>query len=154
MALDHTAKLANIKYSLKKFFVDNIARTEDKRLTFDKALSIPKIQGQSPTDEWVSVKLDDLIPEVLSIQYLSIYCCTRKDSEGYKLSLLRDTVFNYLSDTTMTDGFKRIPFYRSDTKALIGTFLVTQVLESAELEGPDETKYRVLTCTLKFASKV
>lgn len=45
MALDPTARLANVKDSIKKYFVDNIARTSGKKLTFDKALSVSRIQG-------------------------------------------------------------------------------------------------------------
>jgi hypothetical protein len=154
MALDETAKLANVKDSIKKFFVDNVARTENKKLTFDKALSVPKIQGDAPANEWVSVRLGDLTTEVLSTQYLSVYVCTRQDGEGFKLSRLRDVVFNYLSDSTQTDGFKRIPLYRSDNWTSVGNFLVTEVFESGDMEGADETKYRILTCTLRWAAKV
>ena len=157
MALDPTARLANVKDSIKKYFVDNIARTSGKKLTFDKALSVPRIQGNVPANEWVSIRLEETYRDTLSEQLISIYCCTRQDPEGYRLAQLTDTVMGYLSDTTMTDGMARIPFYRSyadQAWVLLGAMLVHDVYESAELEAEDETKFKILTVRLKFASKV
>lgn len=156
MALDPTARTANIKDSIKKFFVDNIARAEGKKLTFDKALSSPKIQGDAPVDEWVSVQLDETELETLSTQYLTIHCCTRRDPEYYRLAQLTDLVMGYLTDKTTTDGLKRIPFYRSYPSQpweLLGAFLVWDINISPEMEATDETKFRTLTVILKWASK-
>jgi len=157
VTLDPTARTANIKDSLKKFFVDNIFRTSGIPLSFDKALSSPKLQGQTAVTRWVSVRLDDLELDTLSTQDLSIYCCTRGDREGYRLAQTVDTVMGYLTDNTQTDGFKRIPFYRSyETQpwTLLGAMLVTGHTLSAEQEALDETKFRIITVTLRFASKV
>lgn len=157
MALDPTARLANVKDSIKKYFVDNISRISGKKLTFDKALSVPRIQGNVPANEWVSVRIEELYRDTLSDQMISIYCCTRQDPEGYRLAQLTDTVMGYLSDTTMTDGMARIPFYRSypsQSWDLLGSMLVHTVYESADMEAEDETKFRIITVRLKFASKV
>lgn len=157
MALDPTARTANIKDSLKKYFVDNVKRISGIALTFDKAMSAPRIQGAAAVNRWVSVKLDDLDLKTLSDQFLSIYCCTRADREGYVLAQTVDTVMGYLSDTTQTDGYARIPFYRSyeaQDWVLLGAFLVTETHISSEMEGPDETKFRIITVRLRFASKV
>lgn len=157
MALDPTARSSNVKDSIKKYFVDNIARIAGKKLTFDKALSVPKIQGNAPVNEWVSVRMDNLTRDTLSEQIISIYCCMRQDPEGFKLCQLVDTVVGYLTDTTMTDGMARIPFYRSYENqewTLLGAMLVYSIAESPEQEADDETKFKVLTVRLKFASKV
>lgn len=111
----------------------------------------------SPANEWVSIRLEETYRDTLSEQLISIYCCTRQDPEGYRLAQLTDTVMGYLSDTTMTDGMARIPFYRSyadQAWVLLGAMLVHDVYESAELEAEDETKFKILTVRLKFASKV
>jgi len=158
MALDPTARTANIKDSLKKYCVENIKRTSGIHLTFDKALNTPKLQGQGEVNRWVSVKLDHLELETLSSQLVSFYCCTRKDKEGFVLAQTVDTVMGYLSDTTKTDGYARIPFYRSYEPPtpwlLIGAMLVTDPMISPESEASDETKYRIITVRLRFASKV
>jgi hypothetical protein len=86
---------------------------------------------------------------------VEIYCCTRKDNEGFRLAQLRDTVFNYLSDDSATDGFPRIPFYAShptDAWTLLGSILVTEVIESSQMEADDGTKYKILTLICKTPS--
>jgi len=157
MALDPTARTSNIKDSLKKYFVDNIARAEGKKLTFDKAMSVPRIQGNVPADEWVSIGMEDLTLDTLSTQYLTVFCCTRKDPEYYRLAQLTDLVMGYLTDSTTTDGLKRIPLYRSypdQAWTLLGAFLVTDTMISPEMEATDETKFRMITATLQWAAKV
>ena len=157
MALDPSARESNVRDSVKRFFVDNIERTERIPVTFDVELSTPKIQGVE-VDRWISVIFGSLDTEFLSTQMLDVYCCSKKDSEGFKLAQLRDTVMGYLSDTTATDGMKRIPFYRSYPNlsdwTLLGAMLVQEVLESSEQEGPDKTKYKLITCKLRFPSKI
>ena len=157
MALDPTARTTNIKDSIQKYFVDNVWRTSKIPLTFDKALSAPVLQGQDAVNRWVGVRMDDLSLEVLSSQVLSIYCCARKDKEGFIMAQVVDTVMGYLTDTTQTDGFARIPFYRSyETQpwTLLGALLVVDVDISSELEAPDKTKFRILTVRLRFPAKV
>ena len=159
MALDPTARQANIKDSLKKYFVDNLETIEGLKVTFDKALSEPDLQDKS-VDRWVTIALGSLLVATLSDITVTIYVCTRKDNEGYKLAQLRDKVMGYLSvdsDDESGDSTKRIPFYRSYANQaweVIGGFVVREVLESGELEAPEETKYQVLTVQLATASKV
>jgi hypothetical protein len=154
MVLDATAKEKFVKDSLKKFFVDGVFRTGKVKLTFDKALSVPRIQGNVPAIQWISVRFGELKMGTMSDMDMEVFCCTRQDPEYDKLAELRDVAMSYLSDTTKTDGMKRIPFYNSDSWTQIGAILVHEVLESAYFDGPDQTKYKVLTCFLKFASKV
>jgi len=157
MTLDPTARLANVKDSLKKYFVDSLYTGEGIALTFDKALSTPKVQGIE-VNRWVTVKFGPIDLEAMSTLILPIFCCTKQDPEGFRLAQLRDTVMGYLSDTDMTDGMKRIPFYRSRASGnwtqLDGGFVIQEVKEGEELEAPDETKYRILTAKLRFASKI
>ena len=55
MALDPTAREANIWDSIKRYFLDNLSY----ELTFDRALSSPAIRGTT-VDRWVSFALDDI----------------------------------------------------------------------------------------------
>lgn len=155
MALDPTARRANFKDSIKKWAVDDIESAE-RPVTFDKWLSTPDIAGGS-AKKWVSFNLGSVDREMLSEILLDIICCTRADSEGFKLAQLTDNVMAELSDTTKTDGMKRIPFYRSYSDReweLIGGILVQDVTESNEMEAEDGTKFVILSCRLRTASKI
>jgi hypothetical protein len=157
MALDPTARTTNVKDSIQKYFVDNVKRISNIPLTFDRSLSAPILQGTDAANRWVGVTLDHLELETLSSQLLSIFCCARRDKEGFIMAQVVDTVMGYLTDTTQTDGFARIPFYRSyETQpwTLLGALLVTDPSISGELEAPDDTKYRIITVRLRFASKI
>ena len=157
MALHATAREANVVDSLKKYFIDNLETVEGLVVTFDKALSQPKLTGRF-TDRWVSVAMGPISFDTLSTALIDIYCCTREDNEGFKLAQLRDTVEGYMTnDGSPGDGKKIIPFYQShptDAWVLLGGMVVADVIASARLEAPDETKYRILTARLLFASKV
>ena len=157
MALDPTARRANMKDSIKKYFVDNIFTTEGIALTFDKSLSVPDVAKSKRTSRWLNIDMEDLDRSYLSDLVLKVFCATRKDPEGFVLAQLTDTVMGYLTDTTKTDGMRRIPFYRSYSNQaweLLGAFLIQEVIEGPELEAPDETKYVVMTCRLRTASKI
>lgn len=157
MALDATAREANIRDSIKKFFVDSLETTESIALTYDKALSTPKVQGIA-VNRWVTILIGPMELEAMSTLVLNIYVCTKQDSEGFKLAQLRDTVMGYLSDTEQTDGMKRIPLYRSRASGnwtqLDGGFVVQEVTESGQMDAPDETKFKILSCTLRWSAKI
>jgi len=157
MALDPTAREANFRDSIKKYFVDNLETSSNIPLTFDKALSSPDIQGKA-AHKWVTVLFDNIQLGTMSEIFLRLFCCTRQDNEGFKLAQLRDAVMGYLvNDGSVGDGQVRIPFYRSYANqawTLLGSLLVIDIFESAQLEAPDETKYKILTVRLKTASKM
>ncbi|TET75874.1 MAG: hypothetical protein E3J43_07615 [Candidatus Heimdallarchaeota archaeon] len=157
MALDPTAREANFRDSIKKYFVDNLETTENIPLTFDKALSSPNLQGKA-VHKWVTVLFGSIHIGTMSEIYFRIFCCTRQDNEGFKLAQLKDTVMGYLiNDGTVGDGQVRVPFYRSYANqawTLLGSLLVIDVIPSDQLEAPDETKYIILTVRLKTASKM
>jgi len=156
MALDPTAREANVRDSIKKYFVDSMHPTY--HLMFDKGLTTPNVQGTPSTiDRWISVNFGMMDRGDLSEHYLTIYCCTRKDNEGFKLAQLTDTVMGYLSDDTATHGMRTIALYRSyqdQAWSLIGGLLVQEVLESQQFVADDETKYKVLTVRLRWSSKI
>jgi len=164
MALDQTAKIANVKDSIKKYFVDNFQKNQTAvnkiPLTFDRqGLSEPKIQGQ-PVEiaKWVVVDIGTIFMDTLSTVDIDIICCTKKDPEGYQLNHLRDRVMSYLIDSTVTTGSGiRIPFYRSRAQGawtLLGNLVVTRVRESRELVTEDGTKYKVIYVELRWGTKV
>jgi len=159
MALDATARKANIMDSIKKYFVDSIQTESGIDITFDKRLSTPPITQGHAVTRWVTCKIGPIVSDNLSTVFVKLYCCTRSDSEGFRLAQLRDTVVGYLTDTTQTDTMRRIVFYRSmppggGAWTAIGSFVIDEWTESEDLEAPDSTKYITITCRLRFGSKV
>jgi hypothetical protein len=156
MSLDSTARESNVRDSLIKFFVDNLKTQEGVSLSFDKSLSAPKIQGND-VDRWVMVDFGPMDRATVSEHYFDLYCCTRKDPQGFRLAQLGDSVMGYLTDTTQTDGIKRIPFYKSKESGawdLLGSLLVTEVREGKEFDAPDGTKVKILSVLIKWAAIV
>jgi len=156
MPLDPTAREANVRDSIKKYFVDSL--TPQYYLMFDKGMSKPNVQGTpSEVDRWISINFGAMDRGTLSEHDLRIYCCTRKDNEGFKLAQLTDTVLGFLSDATATHGMKSIPLYRSyqdQAWTLIGGLLVQEVTESQQVIADDETKYKILNVLLRWSSKI
>ena len=156
MALDPTARESNLRDSVKKYFVDSLHPTY--QLIFDRGLATPRVQGTpSEVDKWISVNFGPMDRGTLSEHSLTVYCCTRKDNEGFKLAQLSDTVMGFLSDDTQTDGMRRIDLYRSyESQAWVklGAMVVQEVTESQQYEADDETKYKILTVRLRWASKI
>lgn len=157
MALDPTAREANIRDSLKKYLVDNIYTTEGIQVSFDKVLSTPNIQG-STVNRWIGVRFGPIVMDSLSSLTLDIFLCTRKDPEYFRLAQLRDTVMGYLVDTTQTDGMARIPLYRSYAnkawELLSGGFVIQEIIEGPQYELDDLTKVKQLTCMLRWGAKI
>lgn len=156
MSLNASARESNFRDSLKKFFVDSIETAEGVPVTFDKALNAPNIQGKT-VEKWASIVIGPIGFDTLSDAIIEIYCCTRRDNEGYKLSQLRDKVLGYLVDDSMQDGKKRIDFYQSSYSGswtLLGKILVWDILQSGDMIAEDETKYKVLTVILKVPMNI
>jgi len=156
MSLDPTARRANIKDSIKRYFCS----VYSGELTFDKTLSTPDLLNDKSVDRWVNIDIGEVTRGVITTVPLEIQCASRQDPEGFKLAQLTDTMVGHLSDTTQTDGMKRIPFYRSvptgpDDWVLLGSFVVSEeITESKELYTPDNSKYIIIFATLKTASKI
>lgn len=157
MALDATARESNVRDSIKKYFVDNLARGEGIQFMFDRTLRSPYTVGQRELTKWVSVIFGNMDLEQLAEIDLDLILCTRQDPEGYQLAHLRDKVMGYLIDTTMTDGMARIPFYQSYTTpwVLLGALVVQSVgPESAQVIDEDETKWKIIPVRLRWGAKV
>jgi hypothetical protein len=157
MSLDPTARESNVRDSVKKYFVDNLFTAEGVQLTFDRTLTSPDIIGGDAVDKWVSVNFGYLDADSFSSMMLTIYCCTRSDSEGFKLAQLRDRVMGHLTDTSQTDGMRRITFYRSKESGawdVLGALLVQLDPESEQFEADDGTKYKMLSARLRWSSKI
>lgn len=156
MALDATARYANVKDSIKKYFIDNLYTVENVPLQFDVTLGDPDTLDKG-VNKWVSIKFGPMVRGTVCDLDLELWCCTRSDNEGFRLAQLTDTVMGYITDTTTTDGFKRIPFYRSKAVGaweLLGAMVITEQAETASEETEFGIKFRLITCTLKWAAKV
>ena len=156
MTLDPTARESNVRDSIKKFFIDTFETANDVRVTFDITVNEPPLRDNSIT-RWLSVAFSDMLFDKFSTVDLDIYCVTRKDPEGFRLAQLRDLVYGNLVDTDQTDGMKRIAFYRSYPNQAweqIGALLVYDIQESGQMRTDENGKAKILSVTLKFASKL
>jgi hypothetical protein len=154
MALDITAREANVRDSVKKYFRDNIYTTEGYPITFDKTLTTPKVQGVE-VDKWVSIIFGDIELQTLSSFSIEIFCCTKQDSEGFKLAQLRDKVMGYLIDTSRTDCWARIPLYRSSASeawTVIGYMIPQEIIETTYPDAGDNTKLKSINVRLRWAA--
>ena len=152
MTLDATAREANIWDSVKKFFLDNMTTYP---VTFDVSLSSPAVSGQV-VDRWYSVTMGQTEIGDMSEIILDVFVCSQRDNEWHKNAQMKDSVYEILTDADDPMGTRRIPFYQShpiDTWVLIGAIMVTEILESPRMEAVDETKYKILHCRLRTASK-
>lgn len=157
MAFDDTAKEANLRDSYHKYIIDN--KPSGVPITIDKGLSDPDLTSKN-TEKWIAVNFGPLTLGHMSDVMWEVFLCTRRDNEYFKLSNLRDQFMALHFDDTKTDGLRRITLYRSDpTKdssvwTSIGTILIIDVLQSGNLDGPDETKYKVLTVLCNVPTKI
>jgi hypothetical protein len=158
VAIDQTAREANIRDSIKKHCIDNLYTIEKIQLTFDKKLTTPDLTDKS-IDKWISINFGRMIPLNISSMDLSVYLCTRKDAEGMKLAKLNDTFLDYFTDNTTSDGIKRIKMYRmppgvSPIEVTETTILVMGIESGSQMEAADGTNYRLLTVNLKWVAKI
>lgn len=153
--IDATAKQVNVESSLKKFFVDGLHTTEGIELVFDRSLSDPPIVDNQAVTKWVTVSFGNSEYDDLSFLTFDLFCCTRKDPEGYKLAQLRDLVMGYLTDADGTvTNMRVVPFYDATSWVVIGGIVISQIQETGNIVAVDGSKYKIITCTCHFASKV
>lgn len=150
MSLDITARKVNFYYSLKKYIIDNFYTGNGIYLLFDNFLP-----PDESVERWIAVIQRPLSRDTLSEYEFDLYCVTRKDYEGDKLTELIDLVAGYFAgDTTQTDGLVRIPFYDSVTQIQNGCMVVTNCSEGEQMEAPDQSKFVTLSIIAKMASKI
>ena len=157
MTIDSTARLSNVMDSIKKYFIDNLYTKEGICLSFDKTLSTPVLQGID-VNRWVSFRFGATTMDSLSSIIIDLFLYTRNDTEYFRLAQLRDTLFGYLVDGTKTDGMARIPLMKSHpTQAWIlleGGFVVQEIIEGDNSELDDLTKFKQITCILRWGTKI
>lgn len=155
MALDPTARRTNFKDSVRKFFIDNVRSVGGLQVTFDKGFGVPKVQG-TEVDKWVSVNFGDIELKTLTRSELRVYCCSRNDSEGFKLAQTRDTVVEHLTDADKTDTMKRINLYKTTPSSwtVIGTMVISNIMDMGEGELEDGTKFLLLNVTIMWPSVI
>ncbi len=157
--LDPLARESNYKDSLKKFFIDNLSVNEGIPVTFDKMLNFPDVFQESfqmrdeRVDKWISVISGGILEQTPFITaYPSIFICSRRDPEGFKLAQVRDHVRGYLEVS------RKIAFYRSYSAPIEWDFLTNMTVyhrgESSQLTTKDGTKFKRMSVILKWAATI
>jgi hypothetical protein len=151
MALDPTANESFIRESIKKFLIDALVSGLALEVTFDASLSEPNLADVT-TNRWVAVHFGGLHRIGLADLSLDLHCCTRGDNEGINMAALSDAVFDTMTDATKPDGKRRITLYNPNNWSEQGHLLVQEIAESAQMDAPDETKFKILSCRIRWAA--
>jgi hypothetical protein len=148
--MDKTLSEVCVKDSITKFFVDSLVTTEKLTVLFDEDIDSP----EAYPDKYVSIRFGQLQTLTPAFQMMTINIVTAKDPEGFILSATRDQVMAYLTDETT--GMRRIPFYNTSVSpwVQIGAFMVTDVVESIPMDGPNQTKIKNILTKLSFMTKI
>jgi len=158
--LDNTAKLSNIVNSLKKYFVDSLYTAESIHVEFGKSYEEVYKALPDRVDQWAIIAFDPVVVDTLSELRFSIYMFSRRDPEAANLYLLRDKIFNYLIDTTQTDGLARVTLYDTSNPVSwvsIGKGVIIVPAgraDSSNYEAEDGTKFRYFSLEFKWGAKV
>ena len=145
------AKEKNIKSSLKKYFVDALG----ENITFDISLKEPDIRkfGSTVVKQWYNISFGQFGRNALADYTFEIFCLSRQDTEGIQLSLMTDTLFNLLVDSTKTDGMRRIPLYDTEQTPweLLGAMVVQEIGDNVPFQLPrDEVKVKIYSVRLRW----
>lgn len=151
--MDQTASEVNLRYSLKKFLVQEIFTVRGKAVTFDITMVQPDLNDKT-VSEWIVVKVGQMSRTGMSDLMVNFICLTRKDFEGDKLAGLSDVVFDVMTDSLQPDGKRRIPFFKpTPTPTQFGSLLVQDCKDGGEMFAPDRTKVKIINCRLRWAAK-
>lgn len=138
--MDASVKRTNIYKSIKKFFWDSLYSEKGYNVVFDKEFSPPQ-----DVDNWINILLENLESDVVSSAGISIYIFTRKDTEGNKVTEIRDDVIDYLRD-----GF--LDLYDENMDKFGGGRIYIESENGISHVG-DETKMISIVCTLRWGAK-
>lgn len=149
------SKEANVKSSLKKYFVDALGTA----VTFDTSLASPdlRVQGASAVKQWYNIDFGEFGRQSLNEYLFDVYCLSRQDPEGVELAIMTDSMMDLLVDSSKTDGMKRIPLYdvSQDPWELLASMVVQDVWDARILDAiEDETKIKILSVRLRWGAAV
>jgi hypothetical protein len=151
--LNPLSKEANVKNSLKKYFVDALGTA----VTFDVSLASPDLrkQGAEAIKQWYNINFGEFGRKELAEYLFEVYCLSRQDPEGVELAKITDTIFGLLVDSSQTDGMKRIPLYDTGEApwALLSSMVVQDIWDTPLIEPlEDETKIKILSVRLRWGA--
>ncbi|MCE5226094.1 MAG: hypothetical protein LLG05_09595 [Porphyromonadaceae bacterium] len=158
MSLNPLALEVNLNGSLKKYFVDSLEKNGVK-VSFDISLAAPDVrsQGSNAVRQWYNIDFGQFGRGALSDYTFMIYCLSRQDAEGKRLSVMCDILIDFLVDSTRTDGLRRIPFYDISKTPweLLTNMIVQEISEDKPFMLPeDETKVKIYTVRLRWGTAI
>jgi len=154
MALDATAKIVNVKKSVRKYFLDNLYTIDGYEVTFDKGFTPPKVQGVEK-NQWYSLNFLESNNESKASQDIEIIIASRNDPEGDTVMAMRDTLFKYIVGDE--GGQRSITLYNCDNPASLvslGGMLIIPRINTGVLEAEDNTKYILFPITILYGVKI
>lgn len=149
--LDPTLQESCYKYSIRKYFQDNIETGYGKRIYFDVEYTIPKVNGVELTN-WYVFHFGKVDLGNLSKAMLEVYLFSRKDPGNVLLTTLRDDLLSVLFDEDATDGLKKIPFLNLSGTKITGIVPIV-IDQSEESTGADGTNFKIVTVRMHWGTK-
>ena len=154
MALDATVRESNVWDSIRKFFVDNLAKGgSGTQVMFDSGLSTPKVSGNREViEKWLNIESGEMYSASVSSYVFDVVCCSRKDNAGFKLTQLRDTLMQYLKPNGQQGV---IPLYQTRDGVWTDTGVGMTICvdgESKRLNATNEIKFKVVKITLRWGA--
>lgn len=142
--MDTTQRETDIWRSVKKFWLDGLT---DIKVFFDNIV----ISSVAPSEnQWIVVKLENIMPGHVSTARMTVFLFTREDSEGDDLTTLRDTAMNLLSEGYI-DLYNTEP-EEGDSWQKVGSMLVDEFNQSRTIPSPGPSRMRYIETTLKWGA--
>ena len=153
MNLNPLSREANVKTSVKKYFIDALGAL----VTFDTTLAAPDLrkQGIGAVKQWYNIDLGEFGRSELNEYMFDAYMLSRQDPEGVKLAEISDTMMDLLVDSLMTDGMRRIPLYNVSAApwSQITSMVVQDIWDAPILDTvEDETKIKIFSVRLRWGA--
>ncbi len=156
MSISPEIRQNDFKGSIKKYFLDTLEVIEGIKLFFDGISDTPvNIQTGEKLNSWIIISFGDRNLGTVSDQFILLDLFTRKDDEGDDLSILTDTVLNYIINENNTNGLVTIPYYNVSVVpwVLVGGIIPFIEPLQQSFSSKDDTKIQNITLRCKWGGK-
>jgi len=152
--LSVTTREADFYGSIKKHFL-GIESVSGIKTFFGELAEIPVDSLGVKCTSWVVLVMGRRDIGPVSEQQIGIDIYTRNDSEGDNLSILYDTVMEYIVDEDAPHGLTIIPFYDTSTVPWVVVGGIMPFLQPAlgRMQGDDFTQFRSINILCKWGGK-
>lgn len=162
MAIDPTVQEYNYKYSVIEHFYSNrdLIKFDGQQVPveFDKDITtVPLLADNTEAKTWITVRFGPMTFASVSEAELTVFCCTREDPEGRRLSQLKDKMLGLFFDPSQPTGRVLVPFYDfSDPQnwSVVSNLVPYINFQTEEIIADDHTKYRNVVLMFRWGARI